>query len=184
MVAGFLFSQVRGAWLVAAGLAGWAGFWVLVARGALTPPQRSMVRRFAAAAGILFVVVAAASPDFRDRFASVASVGGYDATGRRFLWTVAATIWRDRPVLGHGTGSFKFEFPRHQILGLEFPQPQFHSYNYSEHAHFELLQLGAELGLVGVVLFLAGVLAWFGALGAGPAAVMRPPGCATNGGLS
>lgn len=160
LVGGFLFSQVRGAWLAAAGSMEWAGCWMAMGRAALTAPQRALLRRFGAAAGVLFVIVAAASPDFRGRFASVVSVGGYDATGRRFLWTVAGRIWADRPIAGHGTGSFKYEFPRHQIAGLGFPQPQFHSYNYSEHAHFELLQLGAELGLVGVGLFLAGLLTW------------------------
>lgn len=160
LVTGFLFSQVRGAWLVAGGLMAWTALWIVPARTALTPARRALLRRFAAAAAILLAVVAAASPDFRERFASVVSVGGYDATGRRFLWTVAARIWRERPVQGFGTGSFKYEFPRKQIIGLEFPQAQFHSYNYSEHAHFELLQLGAELGLIGVVLFLAGLLVW------------------------
>jgi len=160
LVAGFLFSQVRGAWLVAGGLVAWTALWILPMRAALTPARRVLLGRFAAAAGILLAVVAVASPDFRERFASVVSVGGYDATGRRFLWTVAAEIWRERPVQGFGTGSFKYEFPRKQIVGLTFPQAQFHSYNYSEHAHFELLQLGAELGLIGVTLFLAGLFVW------------------------
>jgi hypothetical protein len=76
------------------------------------------------------------------------------------LWTVAENIWAQRPLTGFGTGSFKFEFPRFQHLGARMGLPQFKPYNYSEHAHSEVLQFGAELGAVGVGLFLWGTLAW------------------------
>ena len=159
LVVGFLLSQVRGAWLAAVAAAGWAVVWTWRAGGLQSDERKFLGRAVAGAAGLL-VVALVFVPGLRERLFSIGSVGGYDATGRRYLWTVAAREFAERPLVGHGTGAFKFEFPRHQHVGQQLHLDQFRPYNYSEHAHSELLQLGAELGLIGIVLFLAGMGLW------------------------
>lgn len=159
MFTGFLTSQTRGAWLAGAAALGWAGFWAW-RTGGLLAAERRLAARIGAALGVATIVAGVTIPGLLARLTSVFSVGGYDATGRRFLWAVAGAIWSERPFTGFGLGSFKLEFPRHQWLGQSFALPQFRPYNYSEHAHSELLQLGAELGWIGVGLFVWGAITW------------------------
>ncbi len=159
MATGFLMSQTRGAWLAAGAAAAWAGFWIW-RTGGLLPAERRILGRIGAVLGIGAAAAAAAIPGMWSRLTSILAVGGYDSQGRQFLWAVARAIWSERPFTGFGTGSFKLEFPRHQFLGQTFDLPQFRPYNYSEHAHSELLQFGAELGWIGVALFSAGWILW------------------------
>jgi len=156
---GFILSQVRGAWLAGVATAGFMGAWI-VASGMLRDDARRRIKRMAAGLAVIGVVAFATWPDLRARVGSIVAVKGYDATGRRFLWEVAALIWRDHPVAGVGLDGFKFRFPTYQHIGVAMHLPNFRSYNYSEHAHNELLQFGAELGLIGVALFLWGLGAW------------------------
>lgn len=159
LVAGFLLSQVRGAWLAGGAALAWAAGWTFLA-GGVKPEERRLLRWGAVGTGILTALALAVSPGMWGRLLSIIAFGGYDATGRRYLWTVAARVFAERPLVGHGTGAFKFAFPRHQIVGQELHLSQFRPYNYGEHAHSELLQFGAELGLIGIVLFLAGMGLW------------------------
>lgn len=55
----------------------------------------------------------------------------------------AITMWKDYPVFGSGLGSFPVVFPRYSAEGTPV------SYT---HAHNDYLELGAEVGLVGVSL--------------------------------
>jgi len=160
MLAGFIFSQVRGAWLAAVAGAAWAAFWIYRG-GVLRDTERKLLVRAGWAAFAIALGAILISPDVRSRITSVVAVGGYDATGRRYLWTIAALVWRDAPLLGFGPDSYQLEFPRHQLVGMSMGLHQFRPYGWSTHAHNELLQFGAELGAVGVVLFLWGTLAWF-----------------------
>jgi O-antigen ligase/Flp pilus assembly protein TadD len=160
LLAGFIFSQVRGAWLAGGAGAAWAAFWIYRG-GILRDAERKFLVRTGWTALAIAVVALAFSPDVRSRVLSVVAVGGYDATGRRYLWTIAALIWRDAPLLGFGPDSYQLEFPRHQLVGMDMGLAQFRPYGWSTHAHNELLQFGAELGAVGVALFLWGALAWF-----------------------
>jgi len=157
--AGFILSQVRGAWLAGLATAGFMAAWV-VASGMLGTDARRRLKRMAAGLVVIGVVAFATWPDLRARVGSIVAVKGYDATGRRFLWEVAALVWRDHPVMGAGLDGFKFQFPSYQHIGVTMHLPNFRSYNYSEHAHNEFLQFGAELGLVGVALFLWGLGVW------------------------
>ncbi len=157
-VAGFLFSQVRGAWL-AGGATTLAAAWYGRHLVASAEPRKRLIRG-ALAVGVIALAMFGASPQMRDRAASIFRMGGYDGAGRRYLWRVAANIWRERMLFGFGTGSYRYQFPRFQHIGEQMGDPQFRSYNYSEHAHNELLQFGAELGGVGVALFIWGLVAW------------------------
>jgi putative inorganic carbon (hco3(-)) transporter len=66
-------------------------------------------------------------------------------------WTVARAAvlaWRERPLLGHGAGSFRLVFPavKPESVGL-----------FYEHAHNDYLQTLVERGVVGLLLYLAAV---------------------------
>jgi len=155
---GFMFSQVRGAWLAALVVVGPAVWYAWKIR-----PSETELRRIKLAAAALAGIAAltlVVSPEMRGRAASILQMGGYDGAGRRYLWRVAASIWKDGPIKGFGAGGYRYQFPRYQHLGETMRSSEFRSYSYSEHAHNELLQLGAELGAVGVALFIWGLAAW------------------------
>lgn len=61
---------------------------------------------------------------------------------RHQLWADALELWRSHPVLGAGPGAFVEHSP------LASSRPDLHR------AHSSILQIGAELGAVGVILFL------------------------------
>ncbi|MFM1767955.1 MAG: hypothetical protein RJA22_484 [Verrucomicrobiota bacterium] len=66
--------------------------------------------------------------------------------GRIQMWKATAQLIREAPVLGHGIGSWQWVHQR-----LQHPSIQSHP----EHAHNDILQVGAEYGLIGF-----GLLAW------------------------
>lgn len=78
------------------------------------------------------------------------------------LWTNTLALWLEKPLQGHGFGSFNHEYPRYAEYHLSlFPemgtllnQPAM----FSGAAHSEPLQLLAELGLIGLFLACALVL--------------------------
>jgi hypothetical protein len=158
-VAGFLLSQVRGAWMAAIALMpvfAWHGW-----KMAMTPLEKQRVKRGAGAVALVFAAMLAVDADMRSRAASILQMGGYDGAGRRYLWRVAGTIWKDGFIKGFGANGYRYHFPRYQQIGESMNSPEFRSYSYSEHAHNEVLQFGAELGVVGVGLFVWGLAAWW-----------------------
>ncbi|MGE3104288.1 MAG: O-antigen ligase family protein [Lysobacterales bacterium] len=67
-------------------------------------------------------------------------------------WTVARatwTLWRQRPLLGHGAGSFRVLFPAVKPASVQL---------FYEHAHNDYLELLVERGLLGLGLWLLAVL--------------------------
>ncbi len=82
--------------------------------------------------------------------------------GRLELFTNTIVMWWDKPFFGHGLGSFNYVYP----LFREFHLTLFPGMGtilrtptmYAGHAHNELLQGLAELGIVGMVL--AGLFLW------------------------
>lgn len=158
LCAGLLFSQVRGAWLAAAAVVFFAA-WQL-RRVRLGPETKNKLGVGLCICAALLLIGVLFSPSIRHRLVGTLEFGGYDATGRRYLWTVATHMLRDSPLTGFGTDGFKFAFPRFQIIGVNFGLAHFRPYNYSEHAHNELLQFAAELGVIGVGLFLWGLFNW------------------------
>jgi putative inorganic carbon (HCO3(-)) transporter len=86
--------------------------------------------------------------------ASRFATAGMAARVRMTMWKGAWGMFLDRPVLGHGPGSFQVVFPRYRPTSFREPERRI-SYN-TLHAHNELLETAAELGLVGL-----GCFAWF-----------------------
>jgi len=70
-----------------------------------------------------------------------------------------ALLWAEKPLFGHGIGSFNYEYGRVQEAHLQwFPSMDtvLHPASvFAGAAHNELLQLGADTGLVGVLIALA-----------------------------
>jgi len=74
---------------------------------------------------------------------------------RLLIWKTTFEMIKDRPILGSGIGSFKMNYLDYQA---EFLKDNSYYIKYSGkagEAHNEYLQIGAELGIIGLGLFLA-----------------------------
>ncbi len=74
--------------------------------------------------------------------------------GDTFLQKIGASLIKEKPLLGHGTGSFEVEQKR-LIKGTKTMK--------SDNPHNEYLLIGVQVGLVGVVLYLTLLGGLFGA---------------------
>ena len=141
LLAAMFFCRSRGAWL-ALGVA--LLLWLLWGRWS-NPKARIACK----IVGVTLVIAAV--------------VFGFGYVTREWRTEVRPLIWRstlemiaERPLLGHGLGTFAAEYPR-------FRSPEYflrsRATNVTDHAHNELLEIAAEQGLVGLVatLWLWGV---------------------------
>lgn len=69
--------------------------------------------------------------------------------GRWTIWTQAAGMVREFPLLGVGLGAFRYVFPAYRSTGAGTSLP---------HAHNDYLQVAAETGLAGCVVVVVGIL--------------------------
>jgi putative inorganic carbon (HCO3(-)) transporter len=115
-------------------------------------------------------LVMAAVPSLHQRFFGFFSGTGTASVERRIvIWDAAWNAVRDAPVTGHGTGSFEsivpqFRTPEYWMNGSE---------DIVRHAHNEPLEIWAELGIAGLILWLLIVLR---TLRRGIALASSPPG--------
>ena len=97
---------------------------------------------------------------------------GRDATltGRSHIWTLAAQALTEHAWLGHGYGAFWWIAPRSfQIIAL---------LGYSTpHAHNGFLDIGLQLGIIGLVMFF---VSWTDALRRAICRAQASPGCANG----
>lgn len=111
----------------------------------------------AAAVSVLFAGVYMVSPNFKTRMdllaTEVASNNAATPNGLRMSFIKVGTqAVIDRPLLGHGTGSFSEVFaPESKRIWAGSPQEQ----NRRHQPHSEPLLLAVQLGLAGVALFFA-----------------------------
>ena len=77
----------------------------------------------------------------------------FSSAGRHDFWRVAVDAFEEKPLLGHGAGSYQFSWDRLRSIDLTVID-----------AHSLYLEAFAELGLVGglIVLALMGGLLWIG----------------------
>jgi O-antigen ligase len=103
-----------------------------------------------AVAAIGIVVLAPA--EYIDEIRSIQQTDEGTARGRRFLWTAAINMWKDRPIVGWGGGNVAFLVGRYQPEGWGGRQYQERDWSGTtvHSAYFELLP---EQGLVGVGIF-------------------------------
>ena len=76
------------------------------------------------------------------RLMSLQDIGVGD---RWMMWQAATGMIKDRPLLGHGVNTFMFNYLRYWVGGERSPR----------YAHNCYLQVAAETGLVGLVVFLS-----------------------------
>jgi O-antigen ligase len=79
---------------------------------------------------------------------------------RVYAWRYAAMLWGDRPVAGNGAGSYPL-LAGQLAVGDRVLDPAAFMGDLIEHAHNELFEVLTEIGLVGGVTFVAGLLATF-----------------------
>ncbi len=117
--------------------------------------QQQARRVRAAALGILAILVIAAvlHPGFRARISGILTAG-YSYRARVEFWRASTQLWQQKPLTGWGLHTF----------GSLFPQYQRSIDVFSDDPHNWYLQLLAELGLIGLLLFgawfLASALTW------------------------
>ncbi len=78
---------------------------------------------------------------------------GESVSNRFYFYQGAAAIWLSRPILGYGIGSFNRMFAEFRDVELSKFLP-FNIWNLN-HAHNEFLEIAAETGIVGLVLYIA-----------------------------
>jgi len=77
---------------------------------------------------------------------------------RILMWKVTGLMIKDRPFLGGGIGSFKINYLDYQARFLR-EHPEYNKYwTNAKEAHNEYLQIGAEIGLFGLVIVLLLIL--------------------------
>ena len=159
------------------GYAGWAAAGAVVVGLLAIPPLRSVRARRLAVAGIVVAIAVAAVPTavaelrssdvfseaFSDADPNLADPGNtrlasLSLNGRRDAWRVAAATGRESPITGAGQGTFPLAWTQERRLEqLYLLQP-----------HSIELELFAELGIVGVGLFLAAALSVVVGIALGP----------------
>ncbi len=112
--------------------------------------------------GIAFAIgiVGAGTLWFSTSSLDVAMARGASMRFRLYAWRYAAEMWQARPVGGHGAGAY----PRvagQLAFGDRTLDPEAFMAELVEHAHNELFEVLTEIGLVGGVLFVAGLVAIF-----------------------
>jgi O-antigen ligase/Flp pilus assembly protein TadD len=133
---------------------------------ALGMQDRSLRRRscFAACAlaGTALVIIALV-PTTRERFADVVRNGAESPAieTRLPMWGIAAELWSDNPIIGHGGGTFALEYVERLAQRLPEEKDHVHIRNlvHAREAHMDFIQFGAEFGAIGVAL--AGALFFF-----------------------
>jgi O-antigen ligase len=112
----------------------------------------------AAAVSLAVLAVWASAPDVVDRSLQEKQyVAAGNVDSRFSTWSVAAAMTLDRPLLGHGPGSFGTEARRYLPAGSA-------DTTHYDVAHQMYLDVSSELGLIGLAAFLAVI--GYGAFGA------------------
>ncbi len=105
--------------------------------------------------GLLFFFSGGTKEDLRklnpNRYLQSAS-----AKERLFVWYKTVELIKDRPVLGYGIGNWKIFFPSKSVAGSYRLQ---HKDMIFTRVHNDFLEIWAEQGIFGILLFL-GILGW------------------------
>jgi O-antigen ligase/Tfp pilus assembly protein PilF len=85
------------------------------------------------------------------------------SSGRRIaIWKFTWMMIKDHPILGSGIGTFKYNDLRYQAKFFEQGDNRsIYPYGIADKAHNEYLQLWAELGTIGLAIFLWLIIAYF-----------------------
>jgi len=83
--------------------------------------------------------------------------------GRRVsIWKFTAMMIKDRPILGSGIGTFKYNSLRYQAeFFKQEDNRSIYPHGFAKHVHNEYLQLWAEMGMIGLGIFLGIMISFF-----------------------
>ncbi len=73
---------------------------------------------------------------------------------RLLIWNTTLSMIKEKPILGSGIGSFKMNYLNYQAEHLKDNPYYAKYYSNAREAHNEYLQIGAELGIIGLGIFL------------------------------
>jgi O-antigen ligase len=128
----------RSAWLTIAIVALWLGI------ASLVRWRRVAMAVLLAALLVSTLLTAWSSPLVSRYLASLTNAAdSTEVTSRLHGWAAAAAMTRDHPVFGVGPGNYSVFYPRYS------------PYNDPAHAYNLVLHVAAEIGLVGIVCYLA-----------------------------
>jgi len=74
---------------------------------------------------------------------------------RLLIWGTTLDMIKDRPILGSGIGTFKMNYLNYQAVFLQDNPDYIKYWGHAREAHNEYLQMGAELGIIGLGIFLS-----------------------------
>lgn len=135
MLAAFMFSMSRGAWL-SLSISMTAMFVMLY--------KRRLIRGGFFIALLLLTAIAfliVKNVDMNLFLNRVASYKELDFSGRLEIWKAALNIVKERPLFGTGLGSFIYYFPKYRPLGFNL---------FANFAHNDYLQVASETGIFGL----------------------------------
>jgi len=94
---------------------------------------------------------------------SITKITNTFSSGRRVaIWKFTGMMIKDHPILGSGIGTYRYNTFRYQAKFFEQGDNRsIYRYGYAEKAHNEYLQLWAELGTIGLAIFLWLIIAYF-----------------------
>ncbi len=78
--------------------------------------------------------------------------------GRWLMWRSAVEMLKEKPLTGFGAGTFRLHFTRVEAKLLGRPEFEGYAHIITKDAHNDYLQIGAELGLPGLLLLLFFIL--------------------------
>ena len=142
-------TQTRAAWF--GFLAGIGLFGVMLWRGGHLDVLRRHKQLTLIGAGVAAVLLLNVGVYLYKPVAERFATAGTGMRVRHTMWQGAWGMFRERPVLGYGPGTFQVGFPKYRPPNFREPERRI-SYN-TLHAHNELLETGAELGVVGLACF-------------------------------
>jgi O-antigen ligase/Tfp pilus assembly protein PilF len=119
-------------------------------------------------AGLLFTIPNPLSKEgtyiakIKARTSIAALTEGYSFKRRIATWNFALMMIKDRPLLGSGIGTFKYNSLRYQAeFFSQGDNRSLYPYGIAHEAHNEYLHFWAELGIIGLGIFLWMILAYF-----------------------
>lgn len=74
--------------------------------------------------------------------------------GRWVMWRSCLEMIKEKPFFGFGAGTYKLLFPFYESKILHIPVYESYPYIVSKDAHNDYLQIGSELGIIGMLLFI------------------------------
>lgn len=156
-----ILTHARGAWI---GSVAGVGVGLALLRGCrMRSKLTALVATMSVAMGggilVASATPAAGRPALAAEVRSLAHPGREEFRGRRMIWEATARLIVRHPIGGWGVGGIRAMFTQAQAGLLREPRYRGLPYRTTGHAHQDLLQIGAERGLIGVGIFMWMVLA-------------------------